>query len=429
MLVKSEKEGSRDLFNELEEREGYEVETYTSADEALQALEKREYKAVLYSDSIEDSAGEEFQSEIGDKYDNLPFFAYLGENSESVSAKVTEEMLEEVIGDYKQNNMTETSRQILEGVYNSPVGVTVAQTKNEKGERPLIYVNNAFEELTGYKDSEVLGKDCKILQGENTNPETIEEIRKALENQEPVDTTILNYTKDEEKLWNQLRISPILNEEGEAELFFGYQVDVTDEVKYRENLELILDIVSHDFRNDLNVIEGNLELLKRNKSIEPKTDVIEERIKSMSKALDNITTIKNGMQNPENQDLVLNDKINSIVESYIDEAEMKGFEFDINEPDEDYLIEGSIFMDQYFGNIFENSIEHSNGDRIEIGYEANENKTTVTVKDNGEGMNTDTRNWGTGMFLINEIADYSNIDLEIEGEDGMTFKSTFNRKK
>jgi len=429
MLVKSEKEGSRDLFNELEEREGYEVETYTSADEALQALEKREYKAVLYSDSIEDSAGEEFQSEIGDKYDNLPFFAYLGENSESVSAKVTEEMLEEVIGDYKQNNMTETSRQILEGVYNSPVGVTVAQTKNEKGERPLIYVNNAFEELTGYKDSEVLGKDCKILQGENTNPETIEEIRKALENQEPVDTTILNYTKDEEKFWNQLRISPILNEEGEAELFFGYQVDVTDEVKYRENLELILDIVSHDFRNDLNVIEGNLELLKRNKSIEPKTDVIEERIKSMSKALDNITTIKNGMQNPENQDLVLNDKINSIVESYIDEAEMKGFEFDINEPDEDYLIEGSIFMDQYFGNIFENSIEHSNGDRIEIGYEANENKTTVTVKDNGEGMNTDTRNWGTGMFLINEIADYSNIDLEIEGEDGMTFKSTFNRKK
>lgn len=88
-------------------------------------------------------------------------------------------------------------------------------------EQPLIYVNEQFTALTGYTSEEVVGQNCRFLQGRDTNPETISKIRKALNRQESIKIDILNYTKSGQQFWNELNIDPIFDDEGQCLFFVG----------------------------------------------------------------------------------------------------------------------------------------------------------------------------------------------------------------
>jgi PAS domain S-box-containing protein len=96
-------------------------------------------------------------------------------------------------------------------------------------DNPLIYVNPAFEQITGYSAEEVQGKNCRFLQGEDTDPAMLEEIRAAVREARPCHVVLLNYRKDGTPFWNGFSISPISNEEGELTHFVGIQTDITDQ--------------------------------------------------------------------------------------------------------------------------------------------------------------------------------------------------------
>ncbi|HBL48138.1 MAG TPA: hypothetical protein DDZ90_32630, partial [Planctomycetaceae bacterium] len=80
---------------------------------------------------------------------------------------------------------------------------------------------------------EVLGTNCRFLQGARTNPETVTQIRNAIRDRRKCDVEILNYRKDGTAFWNQLSISPVYSPEGKLSHFVGIQTDVTA----RKNLE------------------------------------------------------------------------------------------------------------------------------------------------------------------------------------------------
>lgn len=86
-------------------------------------------------------------------------------------------------------------------------GIAIARVSATNS--PLIYVNSAFERLTGYERHEVLGKDCRYLQGNNRDQAEIARIRSALANGEAVDATLRNYRKDGSAFWNRLSLRPI----------------------------------------------------------------------------------------------------------------------------------------------------------------------------------------------------------------------------
>ena len=113
-------------------------------------------------------------------------------------------------------------------------GISIADAK--RPDRPLIYVNDGFERLTGYSADEVLGLNCKFLQGDDADPDTVQEIRRALA--EGVDCTveILNHRKDGAPFWNRLSITPVRDEEGEVTHFIGVQSDVTARREAEEGL-------------------------------------------------------------------------------------------------------------------------------------------------------------------------------------------------
>ena len=88
---------------------------------------------------------------------------------------------------------------------------------------PIVFANNAFIRLTGYSRDEILGRNCRFLQGEDTNPETVRALHEAIERGDAITVDILNYKKDGTPFWNRLRIRPMLSESGEIENFVGVQ--------------------------------------------------------------------------------------------------------------------------------------------------------------------------------------------------------------
>jgi sigma-B regulation protein RsbU (phosphoserine phosphatase) len=92
---------------------------------------------------------------------------------------------------------------------------------------PIIYVNEGFERLTGYSRADALGLNCRFLQGEGTDPEAREEIRRAIRERTSCVVEILNYRKDGAPFWNRLSLTPVRNTRGEASHYIGIQSDVS----------------------------------------------------------------------------------------------------------------------------------------------------------------------------------------------------------
>ncbi|MEO4049010.1 EAL domain-containing protein [Pseudomonas sp. CAU 1711] len=110
-------------------------------------------------------------------------------------------------------------------------------TDNEQPDQPIVYVNPAFERITGYSADEVLGRNCRFLQGEAREQAELNNIRRALTAQEEGAALLRNYRKDGSEFWNDLRVAPVVNDRGKVSHFVGILHDVTESKRYQEELE------------------------------------------------------------------------------------------------------------------------------------------------------------------------------------------------
>ncbi|MBE9042384.1 PAS domain-containing protein [Oscillatoriales cyanobacterium LEGE 11467] len=103
---------------------------------------------------------------------------------------------------------------------------------------PLIYINPAFEKITGYSPTEVLGYNCRFLQGKKTKQVDVDRLRKAISLGEDCTVTLMNYRKDGTPFWNELTISPIYDERDRLTHFIGVQSDVSARIRAEAALRL-----------------------------------------------------------------------------------------------------------------------------------------------------------------------------------------------
>ena len=103
----------------------------------------------------------------------------------------------------------------------------------------IIYINPAFEAMTGYTQEEVLSKDCRFLNQQARDQEAIAIIRDALKAQKPCRVTLLNHKKNGESFWNELSLSPVFSADNELTHYIGVQKDVTERVENRRRIEEI----------------------------------------------------------------------------------------------------------------------------------------------------------------------------------------------
>ena len=143
-------------------------------------------------------------------------------------------------------------------------------TDPSKPDNPIIFCNEAFTFMTGYTEEEILGTNCRFLQGPETDREVVGQLRAAIAKREEVAVEILNYRKNGSTFWNALFVSPVYGDDGELLFFFGSQLDISrrreaeealHEAQKMEAVGKLTGGIAHDFNNLLQVILGYVDIL------------------------------------------------------------------------------------------------------------------------------------------------------------------------
>lgn len=183
-------------------------------------------------------------------------------------------------------------------------------TDPNRHDNPIVFCNEAFQLLTGYDRDEIIGKNCRFLQGPETDQMAVAKIRNAIIDGRAIDIDLLNYRKDGTTFWNALYMSPVHNDQSEVQFFFASQLDVTDRVEAQraiieqkeiverevalrtadlkaalEAKTLLLHEVDHRVKNNLTMIGSLLRLQARtiaDPSIAAKLGAMLDRIDALS---------------------------------------------------------------------------------------------------------------------------------------------------
>lgn len=118
----------------------------------------------------------------------------------------------------------------LAKVLHAAIGLSFTVTDPHQPDNPLVWANSSFARHTGYPLDEILGRNCRFLQGPATDQQAVARIREALDGGEPVTEVLLNYRKDGTAFWNEVAISPVIAGGGRVAYFVGVQTDVTGRV-------------------------------------------------------------------------------------------------------------------------------------------------------------------------------------------------------
>ena len=177
-------------------------------------------------------------------------------------------------------------------------------------DNPIVFANEAFQHLTGYPREEIIGRNCRFLQGAETEPESVGRLRHAVTAEEAVQVDLLNYRKDGTTFWNALYLSPTRGADGTVQFFFASQLDITDRVEAQrliaeqkaiveaevqrrtlaleealEEKTLLLHEVDHRVKNNLTMIGSLLRLQSRqigDPVVSSKLDAMLERVDALA---------------------------------------------------------------------------------------------------------------------------------------------------
>lgn len=308
-------------------------------------------------------------------------------------------------------------------------GIIIVDAQQE--DQPIIFVNKAFCDLTGYQQHEVIGRNCRMLQGPASQEETIEAMRRSIENGLPFSGEVLNYKKDRTPFWNYLSINPILNNKGEVTHYVSFQKDVTERKQAEENIQSLneyLEIkiaertasleqanseleafsytVTHDLLSPLRVISGFLKIISNEHQQHLSPDVnnylkmVDHNVTRMSSLVKHVLAfsrlgkqaIKMGQTNMQSQ-----------VESLLSPEFLKALY-----PQTKVVVKplprawcDAELVGQVWYNLIGNALKYSakkENPVVEIGAETKDNEVVYYVKDNGAGFSMDYAHKLFGVF-------------------------------
>lgn len=169
----------------------------------------------------------------------------------------------------------------------SQTRMAVCLTDPHHKEQPIVFANRAFRELTGYSKEEIVGRNCRFLQGPETDRKKVQAIRDALDAEKVVVVELLNYRKDGTSFWNALHLGPIYDKHGKLLYYFGSQWDVTDVHTARAeetHAKAMAREISHRMKNMFSVIGGIVSITGRRMQASGIADRINERIQALGRA-------------------------------------------------------------------------------------------------------------------------------------------------
>ncbi|WP_135820463.1 PAS domain S-box protein [Halostella litorea] len=170
-----------------------------------------------------------------------------------------------ILRDLTARRERETRLRLYERALDETIqGVTIADA--EQDDLPVIYANEAFTRITGYDMADVLGRNCRFLQGPDTDPDTVDRIREAIAAAEPVSVEIRNYRADGTRFWNALDVAPIRDADGDVTHYIGLQRDVTER-KERERALERYETVVQTAADAIYVLDGDDTIVEVNDAL------------------------------------------------------------------------------------------------------------------------------------------------------------------
>jgi PAS domain S-box-containing protein len=291
---------------------------------------------------------------------------------------------------------------------------------------PLVYVNPAFEETTGFAAREALGRNCRFLQGEDSAQPALAELRSAVGKGRQCTVVLRNYRKDGTLFWNELSIYPVRDEGGHLTNFLGVQNDVTERVRAEEVLAEIRRAERRRIARDLHDIvlqdlSGALQSLRL-------TDLqatgsgtaldLGEELEALARATSGLRSAIYDLRHEGEQPLVKS--IESLVG--LNRQLMPGREVALSV--EEGLPEGlsrrmSVELLRVVQEALANARRHSGAERVEVRLRGEGGETIVAeVWDDGRGFDPGSVWAGVGLSAMRERAAGLGGSIEIDGRPG-----------
>jgi len=171
-----------------------------------------------------------------------------------------------------------------------------------ENDNPIVYANPAFYELTGYTPEETLGRNCRFLQGPDTDRDVVTKIRASLQAKQGCRATLLNYRKDGTPFWNELTLTPTRDASGNVINFIGVSRDVTGRKANEEAMKALTNkleqsnqelsdfarVASHDLQEPLRKIQAFGERLRSKDLVQPEGQPYLERMQDAARRMSNL---------------------------------------------------------------------------------------------------------------------------------------------
>ena len=319
-----------------------------------------------------------------------------------------------------------------QAIEESSVGITIADATDP--ETPLVYANRGFETVTGYTMGDINGQNCRFLQGEETDEETVEEIRQAIDAEESIRTEILNYRANGTPFWNELTIAPVMDPENrEVTHYVGIQNDVTAR-KRRDRLIEVLDrVLRHNLRNDMNVVIGFSETIAARADGELAD--MATRVKKTALDLISLTDTVRGFERGVVDSTQLKPcDVRSVVGSAVEElrTDYPDTEFSI-EADDSLTVMATDQLELALSELGDNAARHGES---AVRYEVtttDDDRIAVRVHDSGPGLPTTERTVleagretpmehgsGLGLWMVHWIVTNLGGTVTTSVDDGTT---------
>ncbi|WP_036302847.1 histidine kinase dimerization/phosphoacceptor domain -containing protein [Methylobacterium sp. 77] len=311
-------------------------------------------------------------------------------------------------------------------------------TDPRQDDNPIVFVNNAFLNMTGYSRAEIMNQNCRFLQGSETDPNAVRQIRDAIASERDIAIDILNYRKDGTQFWNALYVSPVINREGETVYFFASQLDVTERVdahmqtrnekehferevqkRTRELTEalaaktMLVHEVDHRVKNNLQMIASLLTMQTRTIT-DPDAKA---SLKSMLTRVEALGTVhKRLYQSNDVQRFDVAAFARELTIDLVRGSGRQGIDLDFDLVSVEVPVEQAppvaLVMNELLTNALKHAFPNDSGGRLSVSVKPEDDDIRITIIDGGVGMPSEViGNRTFGKRLIESLARQLNASI------------------
>jgi len=303
-------------------------------------------------------------------------------------------------------------------------------TDPAQDDNPIVFCNVAFQELTGYTRGEIVGRNCRFLQGPDTDRASVAKVREAIAAGHDIDVDLLNYRKDGTTFWNALYLSPVRDKDGVIRFFFASQLDVSDRVEAQKIINdqkllverevewrtadlraaldaktILLHEVDHRVKNNLTMIGSLLRLQVRtidDPSVAAKLDSMLERVDALA------VVHRQLYQSSDIARFDIGNFAESLVSDVVGSSGRSYITLDVRAQPLFVDAANASALGLILNEILTNAVKHAFTDgrsgHLSLVVQGSDDHGTIRICDDGPGMPSAARGRSIGTSLITRLA-------------------------